>query len=60
MPDVIDFLVLQQFYNEAKEHNWQPGWSLDCVHVLFVVGRCPLSWDLVFNFPLRHAFPQHH
>uniref|UniRef100_A0A3B4UPP5 Bromodomain and WD repeat domain containing 3 n=1 Tax=Seriola dumerili TaxID=41447 RepID=A0A3B4UPP5_SERDU len=24
MPDVIDFLVLQQFYNEAKEHNWQP------------------------------------
>uniref|UniRef100_A0A7N8XKY1 Bromodomain and WD repeat domain containing 3 n=1 Tax=Mastacembelus armatus TaxID=205130 RepID=A0A7N8XKY1_9TELE len=25
MPDVIDFLVLQQFYNEAKEHNWQPG-----------------------------------
>lgn len=32
MPDVIDFLVLQQFYNEAKEHNWQPGKSLDCVH----------------------------
>lgn len=31
MPDVIDFLVLQQFYNEAKEHNWQPGWSLDGV-----------------------------
>uniref|UniRef100_A0A8C6P1E2 Bromodomain and WD repeat domain containing 3 n=1 Tax=Nothobranchius furzeri TaxID=105023 RepID=A0A8C6P1E2_NOTFU len=25
MPDVIDFLVLQQFYNEAKEQNWQPG-----------------------------------
>uniref|UniRef100_A0A665UA25 Bromodomain and WD repeat domain containing 3 n=1 Tax=Echeneis naucrates TaxID=173247 RepID=A0A665UA25_ECHNA len=25
MPDVIDFLVLQQFYNEAKEHNWQAG-----------------------------------
>lgn len=25
MPDVIDFLVLQQFYNEAREHNWQPG-----------------------------------
>ncbi|XP_077360353.1 bromodomain and WD repeat-containing protein 3 isoform X2 [Festucalex cinctus] len=25
MPDVIDFLVLQQFYNEAKDHNWQPG-----------------------------------
>uniref|UniRef100_A0A3Q3EFY0 Bromodomain and WD repeat domain containing 3 n=1 Tax=Labrus bergylta TaxID=56723 RepID=A0A3Q3EFY0_9LABR len=25
MPDVIDFLVLQQFYNEAKEHNWQSG-----------------------------------
>lgn len=25
MPDVIDFLVLQQFYNEAKQHNWQPG-----------------------------------
>uniref|UniRef100_A0A3B3BFL7 Bromodomain and WD repeat domain containing 3 n=1 Tax=Oryzias melastigma TaxID=30732 RepID=A0A3B3BFL7_ORYME len=24
MPDVIDFLVLQQFYNEAREHNWQP------------------------------------
>uniref|UniRef100_A0A3Q2ZW49 Bromodomain and WD repeat domain containing 3 n=1 Tax=Kryptolebias marmoratus TaxID=37003 RepID=A0A3Q2ZW49_KRYMA len=24
MPDVIDFLVLQQFYNEAKEQNWQP------------------------------------
>ncbi|GAA6074659.1 bromodomain and WD repeat-containing protein 3 isoform X1, partial [Tachysurus ichikawai] len=24
MPDVIDFLVLQQFYNEAKERNWQP------------------------------------
>uniref|UniRef100_A0A8C9V2Q1 Bromodomain and WD repeat domain containing 3 n=1 Tax=Scleropages formosus TaxID=113540 RepID=A0A8C9V2Q1_SCLFO len=25
MPDVIDFLVLQQFYCEAKERNWQPG-----------------------------------
>uniref|UniRef100_A0A8B9JV82 Bromodomain and WD repeat domain containing 3 n=1 Tax=Astyanax mexicanus TaxID=7994 RepID=A0A8B9JV82_ASTMX len=25
MPDVIDFLVLQQFYSEAKERNWQPG-----------------------------------
>ncbi|MGH0178732.1 UNVERIFIED_CONTAM: hypothetical protein FKN15_078317 [Acipenser sinensis] len=25
MPDVIDFLVLQQFYNEAKEQNWQCG-----------------------------------
>uniref|UniRef100_A0A667XY88 Bromodomain and WD repeat domain containing 3 n=1 Tax=Myripristis murdjan TaxID=586833 RepID=A0A667XY88_9TELE len=25
MRDVIDFLVLQQFYNEAKECNWQPG-----------------------------------
>lgn len=33
MPDVIDFLVLTQFYNEAKEHNWQPGESLDGVHV---------------------------
>lgn len=29
MPDVIDFLVLQQFYNEAKEHNWQPGQSFE-------------------------------
>ncbi|MBN3291585.1 BRWD3 protein, partial [Polypterus senegalus] len=25
MPDVIDFLVLHQFYNEAKEQNLQPG-----------------------------------
>ncbi|XP_051961036.1 bromodomain and WD repeat-containing protein 3 isoform X2 [Xyrauchen texanus] len=25
MPDVIDFLVLQKFYNEAKKHNWQTG-----------------------------------
>ncbi|CAL1573733.1 unnamed protein product [Knipowitschia caucasica] len=25
MPDVIDFLVLKQFYNQAREHNWQPG-----------------------------------
>uniref|UniRef100_A0A4W5LVQ0 Bromodomain and WD repeat domain containing 3 n=1 Tax=Hucho hucho TaxID=62062 RepID=A0A4W5LVQ0_9TELE len=25
MPDVIDFLVLLQFYDEAKEHNWQTG-----------------------------------
>lgn len=25
MPDVIDFLVLHQFYNEAKERNWQIG-----------------------------------
>ncbi|XP_074133377.1 bromodomain and WD repeat-containing protein 3 isoform X3 [Sminthopsis crassicaudata] len=25
MPDVIDFLVLHQFYNEAKERNWQNG-----------------------------------
>lgn len=25
MPDVIDFLVLQQIYNEAKARNWQPG-----------------------------------
>lgn len=39
MPDVIDFLVLQQFYNEAKEHNWQPGWSLDRVHACCVRSR---------------------
>lgn len=39
MPDVIDFLVLQQFYNEAKEHNWQPGWSLDRVHACCVHSR---------------------
>lgn len=32
MPDVIDFLVLQQFYNEAKEHNWQPGEYFDFTH----------------------------
>ncbi|KAM6970662.1 bromodomain and WD repeat-containing protein 3-like [Aplochiton taeniatus] len=25
MPDVIDFMVLQQFYNEAKDHNWRAG-----------------------------------
>ncbi|XP_075429008.1 bromodomain and WD repeat-containing protein 3-like isoform X1 [Ascaphus truei] len=25
MPDVIDFLVLYQFYKEAKERNWQIG-----------------------------------
>ncbi|XP_044129416.1 bromodomain and WD repeat-containing protein 3-like [Bufo gargarizans] len=25
MPDVIDFLVLHQFYKEAKERNWQIG-----------------------------------
>ncbi|MFT7802669.1 bromodomain and WD repeat-containing protein 3 isoform X4, partial [Arapaima gigas] len=25
MPDVVDFLVLQQFYSEAKERNWQSG-----------------------------------
>ncbi|XP_067852945.1 bromodomain and WD repeat-containing protein 3 isoform X2 [Heptranchias perlo] len=25
MPDVIDFLVLRQFYDEAKRRNWQAG-----------------------------------
>uniref|UniRef100_A0A4W3HK43 Bromodomain and WD repeat-containing protein 1 n=1 Tax=Callorhinchus milii TaxID=7868 RepID=A0A4W3HK43_CALMI len=25
MPDVIDFLVLRQFYDEAKNRNWQVG-----------------------------------
>ncbi|XP_069749711.1 bromodomain and WD repeat-containing protein 3-like isoform X4 [Narcine bancroftii] len=25
MPDVIDFLVLRQFYNEAKKRNWKVG-----------------------------------
>ncbi|XP_067903868.1 bromodomain and WD repeat-containing protein 3 isoform X1 [Heterodontus francisci] len=25
MPDVIDFLVLRQFYEEAKKRNWQVG-----------------------------------
>lgn len=24
MPDVIDFLVLRQFYDEARQRNWQP------------------------------------
>ncbi|XP_054829119.1 bromodomain and WD repeat-containing protein 1 isoform X2 [Eublepharis macularius] len=24
MPDVIDFLVLRQFYSEARQRNWQP------------------------------------
>jgi hypothetical protein len=23
MPDVIDFLVLRQFYDEARQRNWQ-------------------------------------
>ncbi|KAM4795606.1 bromodomain and WD repeat-containing protein 1 [Rhinophrynus dorsalis] len=25
MPDVIDFLVLRQFYDHARQRNWQPG-----------------------------------
>ncbi|XP_061483645.1 bromodomain and WD repeat-containing protein 1 isoform X3 [Rhineura floridana] len=25
MPDVIDFLVLRQFYDEARQRNWQPN-----------------------------------
>lgn len=25
MPDVIDFLVLRQFYDEARQRNWQPS-----------------------------------
>lgn len=33
MPDVIDFLVLQQFYNEAMERNWQPGKSIFIRHL---------------------------
>lgn len=23
MPDVIDFLILRQFYDEARQRNWQ-------------------------------------
>lgn len=33
MPDVIDFLVLHQFYNEAKERNWQIGNDFICFAV---------------------------
>ncbi|XP_051006254.1 bromodomain and WD repeat-containing protein 1 [Acomys russatus] len=29
MPDVIDFLVLRQFYDEARQRNWQPCKSGD-------------------------------
>lgn len=25
MPDVIDFLVLRQFYDDAKKRNWKVG-----------------------------------
>lgn len=60
MPDVIDFLVLLQFYNEAKEHNWQPGQCSE--------GMCPSThvhccWYVLIPFYfalLRSEVPQHH
>ncbi|KPP76894.1 bromodomain and WD repeat-containing protein 3-like [Scleropages formosus] len=45
MPDVIDFLVLQQFYNEAKERNWQSG--------ELTFPQAAHSWDSV----LSHTSP---
>lgn len=30
MPDVIDFLILRQFYDEARQRNWQACKSFTC------------------------------
>jgi len=32
MPDVIDFLILRQFYDEARQRNWQ---ACKCVFWVF-------------------------
>lgn len=54
MPDVIDFLVLQQFYNEAKEHNWQPGRSTKKIYCFFsnVVSRA-IMFDCFLGMRFR-------
>lgn len=51
MPDVIDFLVLQQFYNDAKEHNWQPGMSSKTTYSSWAeLSADPLGLILFFFF----------
>lgn len=64
MPDVIDFLVLQQFYNEAREHNWQPGKSTHYISLHIVSRAIVYVLLLCFLFVLfpatRYAVPQHH
>lgn len=51
MPDVIDFLVLHQFYNEAKERNWQIGNDFFSVsHVLQHFYNYLIGWNVVVVF----------
>lgn len=42
MPDVIDFLVLRQFYDEARQRNWQ---SCKSILTKFYI---PLKINLMF------------
>lgn len=46
MPDVIDFLVLRQFYDEARQRNWQSCKSI-CTGF-----RTPLENDLSVYWPI--------
>lgn len=44
MPDVIDFLVLRQFYDEARQRNWQ-----SCKSILTEF-YMPLKNDLFLSY----------
>lgn len=46
MPDVIDFLVLRQFYDEARQRNWQ-----SCKFILTEF-YMPLENDLPFYWSI--------
>lgn len=47
MPDVIDFLVLRQFYDEARQRNWQP-----CKSVLIELYIVLKTIDLLLDVAL--------
>lgn len=50
MPDVIDFLVLHQFYNEAKERNWQIGdYFLTLPYVLQHFCSCLVGYSISYH-----------
>lgn len=62
MPDVIDFLVLQQFYNEAKEHNWQPGECFEVMCLPLMIFLLLITYLLSGYFPkytARHKHKRH-
>lgn len=60
MPDVIDFLVLRQSYDEARSRIWRPSMSPSCsLHHSTLIDFPSLSrWNTCLGKPLNSCLPR--